>query len=72
MQGGSWRTESMTSAQRGYGYKWQQVHLTFVCEHHAVRDVRERSPARDGHGGCSRNKQWEEVMGAYELMIWRI
>lgn len=33
MQEGSWRTESMTSTQRGYGYKWQQVHLTFVCEH---------------------------------------
>nr|WP_314710508.1 hypothetical protein [uncultured Comamonas sp.] len=22
MQAGSWRTESMTSTQRGYGYKW--------------------------------------------------
>lgn len=98
MQRGSWRTESMTSAQRGYGYKWQQVHLTFVCEHplcvmceNEVRlemgtVVAHKIPHR-GYQKLlwrwrnwqllcsthhSRNKQWEEVMRAYELMIWRI
>lgn len=25
MQVGSWRTEGMTSTQRGYGYKWQKA-----------------------------------------------
>lgn len=33
MQAGSWRTEGMTSTQRGYGYKWQQARLAFLREH---------------------------------------
>ncbi len=33
MQAGGWRTESMTSTQRGYGYKWQQARLAFLREH---------------------------------------
>ncbi len=33
MAAGSWRTEGMTSTQRGYGYKWQQARLAFLREH---------------------------------------
>lgn len=33
MQAGSWRTEGMTSTQRGYGYKWQQARSAFLREH---------------------------------------
>lgn len=30
---GSWRTSEQTSAQRGYGYKWQQARAQFLREH---------------------------------------
>jgi HNH endonuclease. len=30
---GSWRTSQQTSAQRGYGYKWQQARAQFLREH---------------------------------------
>lgn len=33
MQAGSWRTEGMTSTQRGYGYKWQKAREVFLREH---------------------------------------
>lgn len=33
MQAGSWRTEGMTSTQRGYGYKWQQARAAYLREH---------------------------------------
>lgn len=33
MQTGSWRTDGMSSTQRGYGYKWQQARLVFLREH---------------------------------------
>lgn len=33
MQAGSWRTSEQTSAQRGYGYKWQQARAQFLREH---------------------------------------
>ncbi len=33
MQAGSWRTEGMTSTQRGYGYKWQKAREAFLREH---------------------------------------
>lgn len=32
MQAGSWRTEGMTSTQRGYGYKWQKAREAFLRE----------------------------------------
>lgn len=32
MQAGSWRTEGMTSTQRGYGYKWQKAREQFLRE----------------------------------------
>jgi 5-methylcytosine-specific restriction endonuclease McrA len=30
MQPGSWRTSGMTSAQRGYGYKWQKARERYL------------------------------------------
>ena len=30
---GSWRTEKMTSTQRGYGYKWQQARIGYLAKH---------------------------------------
>lgn len=33
MQPGSWRTEGMTAAQRGYGYKWQKARERFLNAH---------------------------------------
>ena len=33
MQAGSWRTSDQTSAQRGYGYKWQKAREGFLREH---------------------------------------
>ncbi|MYZ44205.1 HNH endonuclease [Schauerella aestuarii] len=33
MQPGSWRTDKSTSAQRGYGYKWQQARLGYLRSH---------------------------------------
>lgn len=33
IQAGSWRTSDQTSAQRGYGYKWQQARAQFLREH---------------------------------------
>lgn len=30
IQAGSWRTSDQTSAQRGYGYKWQQARALFL------------------------------------------
>lgn len=33
MAAGSWRTDGMTSAQRGYGYKWQKAREQFLREH---------------------------------------
>ena len=30
MQAGSWRTEGMTSTQRGYGYKWQKAREAYL------------------------------------------
>lgn len=32
MQAGSWRTEGMTSTQRGYGYKWQKAREAYLRE----------------------------------------
>lgn len=32
MAAGSWRTEGMTSTQRGYGYKWQRAREQFLRE----------------------------------------
>lgn len=32
MAAGSWRTEGMTSTQRGYGYKWQKAREAFLRE----------------------------------------
>lgn len=32
MQAGSWRTSGQTSAQRGYGYKWQKAREAFLRE----------------------------------------
>lgn len=29
----SWRGSTQTSAQRGYGYKWQQARAAFLLEH---------------------------------------
>lgn len=29
----SWRTSDQTSAQRGYGYKWQQARAGFLLKH---------------------------------------
>jgi 5-methylcytosine-specific restriction protein A len=33
MTAGSWRTEGMTSTQRGYGYKWQKAREGFLRSH---------------------------------------
>ena len=33
MAAGSWRTEGMTSTQRGYGYKWQKAREQHLREH---------------------------------------
>ena len=33
MAAGSWRTEGMTSTQRGYGYKWQKAREGFLRSH---------------------------------------
>lgn len=33
IQPGSWRTDKQTSAQRGYGYKWQKARERFLAEH---------------------------------------
>ena len=33
IQAGSWRTDGQTSAQRGYGYKWQQARIGFLRKH---------------------------------------
>lgn len=33
MQAGSWRTSDQTSAQRGYGYKWQKARKGFLRSH---------------------------------------
>ncbi|URF02983.1 HNH endonuclease signature motif containing protein [Cupriavidus campinensis] len=33
MQPGSWRTSALTSAQRGYGYRWQQARAAHLREH---------------------------------------
>lgn len=33
MQPGSWRTNKQTSAQRGYGYKWQKAREQHLREH---------------------------------------
>lgn len=33
MQPGSWRTSSLTSAQRGYDYRWQKARAAFLREH---------------------------------------
>lgn len=30
---GSWRTSDQTSAQRGYGYRWQKARATFLKSH---------------------------------------
>lgn len=30
---GHWRTEGMTSSQRGYGYKWQKARARFLAAH---------------------------------------
>lgn len=32
MTAGGWRTEGMTSTQRGYGYKWQKAREQFLRE----------------------------------------
>lgn len=32
MAAGSWRTEGMTSTQRGYGYKWQKAREAYLRE----------------------------------------
>ena len=32
MAAGSWRTEGMSSTQRGYGYKWQKAREAFLRE----------------------------------------
>jgi 5-methylcytosine-specific restriction endonuclease McrA len=33
MQPGSWRTDKMTSTQRGYGYKWQKARAAYLEKH---------------------------------------
>ncbi|WP_454056046.1 HNH endonuclease [Cupriavidus sp. Marseille-Q8015] len=33
MQPGSWRTSALTSAQRGYGYRWQKARAEHLREH---------------------------------------
>ena len=33
MQAGSWRTSEMTSAQRGYGYRWQKAREGYLRSH---------------------------------------
>lgn len=33
MQPGSWRTDKQTSAQRGYGYKWQKARERYLSAH---------------------------------------
>ncbi|QDD91927.1 HNH endonuclease [Pseudomonas oryzihabitans] len=33
MQPGSWRTDKQTSAQRGYGYKWQKARERHLAGH---------------------------------------
>lgn len=30
---GSWRTSDQTSAQRGYGYRWQKARAAFLRDH---------------------------------------
>jgi 5-methylcytosine-specific restriction endonuclease McrA len=33
MQAGSWRADKQTSAQRGYGYRWQKARAAYLAEH---------------------------------------
>lgn len=33
MAADSWRTSTMTSAQRGYGYKWQKARAGYLAKH---------------------------------------
>ncbi len=33
MQPGSWRTSALTSAQRGYGYRWQKERAAHLAAH---------------------------------------
>jgi 5-methylcytosine-specific restriction endonuclease McrA len=33
MQPGSWRSDKQTSAQRGYGYKWQKAREDYLAKH---------------------------------------
>ncbi|WP_454765575.1 HNH endonuclease signature motif containing protein [Cupriavidus campinensis] len=33
MQPGSWRTSALTSAQRGYGYRWQKERAEYLRQH---------------------------------------
>lgn len=33
MQPGSWRTNTMTSGDRGYTYRWQQARARYLREH---------------------------------------
>lgn len=33
MQPGSWRTSALTSAQRGYGYRWQKARAEHLAAH---------------------------------------
>lgn len=44
MQPGSWRTSTLTSAQRGYGYKWQKARAEHLREHpfceYCLRDLK--------------------------------
>ncbi len=37
MQPGGWRTDTQTSTQRGYGYKWQKARLGFLRSHPLCR-----------------------------------
>ncbi|GAA3721192.1 HNH endonuclease signature motif containing protein [Oceanisphaera sediminis] len=38
----SWRNDKTSSAQRGYGYKWQQARAKFLAEHPLCRYCLER------------------------------
>ncbi len=33
IQPGSWRADKESSAQRGYGYRWQKARAAFLAEH---------------------------------------
>lgn len=43
---GSWRTTSMTAADRGYGYAWQKARARFLREHPLCVMCEQERPTR--------------------------